>query len=456
MMPSQTGSTLWTAISGTATIGTTTKMISKASITKPSRNIASMTTRMAPAAPPGGSPAPRCTMSSPPRPRNTRLNMVAPIRMTKIMQVTCVVRCTTGASAAPSVPLMAASRIEPTAPTEAASVGVAMPPRIEPSTARMRSSGATSTAIRRRSQARSLSAPAGSGGIAGDVCREEHRHADQIEDVEPDQREARNERAGEQVADRHRGRREIALLKLRRLVGGGKLVAEQHQHGRRRENLRQASRWRRRCRRRAACRSRGAAWSAARSGPSSRWWRRPRPWRRRARCRRWRPRCRGRRASAPNSRAMVSSNSSAMRERSSITPMKMNSGMASSTSLVITPIDALRQRAEEREAHQAGEVAQHGEAERHAAERQRHRIAEEQRAADRDDHQDGEDFSGRHAAHRSRGSPGPCPAAPSSRRTAGSASSAGTPPAALTSRARFPGSPRSAPRKAARTRAAPA
>src|ERR1043166_5351576 len=40
---------------------------------------------------------------------------------------------------------------------------------------------------------------------------------------------------------------------------------------------------------------------------------------------------------APNSRPIVSSRSSAMRERSSITPMKMNSGMASSTALVITP-----------------------------------------------------------------------------------------------------------------------
>ena len=34
---------------------------------------------------------------------------------------------------------------------------------------------------------------------------------------------------------------------------------------------------------------------------------------------------------------MVSNKSSAMRERSSITPMKMNSGMASSTSLPMTP-----------------------------------------------------------------------------------------------------------------------
>ncbi len=40
MMPSQTGSTPGILSSGGATIGTTTKMISKASITKPSRNIA--------------------------------------------------------------------------------------------------------------------------------------------------------------------------------------------------------------------------------------------------------------------------------------------------------------------------------------------------------------------------------------------------------------------------------
>jgi len=39
----------------------------------------------------------------------------------------------------------------------------------------------------------------------------------------------------------------------------------------------------------------------------------------------------------PNSRPMVSSSSSAMRERSSITPMKMKSGIASSTSLVMIP-----------------------------------------------------------------------------------------------------------------------
>ena len=97
--------------------------------------------------------------------------MVAPIRITKIMLVTCVVRAITGTStprnaAGPS--FASASRIAPTAPTEAASVGVAMPPRIEPSTARMSRIGATSTAISRRASARPRRA-CGSGGIAGDV-----------------------------------------------------------------------------------------------------------------------------------------------------------------------------------------------------------------------------------------------------------------------------------------------
>ena len=221
-----------------------------------------------------------------------------------------------------------------------------MPPRIEPSTARMRRSGATSTAIRRPRQRKAFRRT-GIGRDRGRGLRKEHRHADQIENVHRHQREARHERAGEQIADRHRRRREIALRKLRRLIGGRELVAEQHQHGGGRKDLRQASRSRRPCRRRAACRSRGAAWSAARSGPSSRWWRRPRPWRRRASVPTIATEMPRPPRSVPNSRPMVSSSSSAMRERSSITPMKMNSGIASSTSLVITPIDALRQRADE-------------------------------------------------------------------------------------------------------------
>src|SRR5664280_1240160 len=87
MMPSQTGSTPGIVSSAGATIGTTTKMISKASITKPSRNIASITASTAPFTPPGKLASARCTMSSPPSARNTRLNSVAPINMRKIMAV---------------------------------------------------------------------------------------------------------------------------------------------------------------------------------------------------------------------------------------------------------------------------------------------------------------------------------------------------------------------------------
>src|SRR5277367_3298613 len=63
------------------TIGTTTKMISKASITKPSTNTASITASTAPPVPPGRCVSRRSTSRSPPSPRNTRLKIVAPIRI---------------------------------------------------------------------------------------------------------------------------------------------------------------------------------------------------------------------------------------------------------------------------------------------------------------------------------------------------------------------------------------
>ena len=166
MMPSQTGSTPGIFSSAGATIGTTTKMISKASITKPSRNIASITASTAPLVPPGRLVSARLTMSSPPSARNTRLNSVAPIRMRKIMLVICVVFSTTGIMTPRRLVFIAASNIAPTAPTDAASVGVAMPPRIEPSTARISSSGATRTAASLRANAKPRGA-VGSGGMAG-------------------------------------------------------------------------------------------------------------------------------------------------------------------------------------------------------------------------------------------------------------------------------------------------
>ena len=63
----------------------------------------------------------------------------------------------------------AASKIAPTAPTDAASVGVATPPRMEPSTARISAIGAMRTAISRRANAKPCGAN-GSGAIAGDFC----------------------------------------------------------------------------------------------------------------------------------------------------------------------------------------------------------------------------------------------------------------------------------------------
>ncbi len=48
----------------------------------------------------------------------------------------------------PMPPLRAASRMAPTAPTLAASVGVATPNRIEPSTAAISAMGASSASIR--------------------------------------------------------------------------------------------------------------------------------------------------------------------------------------------------------------------------------------------------------------------------------------------------------------------
>ena len=77
--------------------------------------------------------------------------------------------------------------------------------------------------------------------------------------------------------------------------------------------------------------------------------------------------------------------------------MKMKSGMATSTSLVITPKTRCGSAPRSADAHGARDVAEQREAERHAAERQRHRIAGEQQPADREDHQDGEDFR-HHAA----------------------------------------------------------
>ena len=69
--------------------------------------------------------------------------------------------------------------------------------------------------------------------------RTQRRHGDEEREIKPDQQQAGQERAGEQVAHRHDIGRELALRELRRLIGVVELVAEQHQHGRGRNDLRQ-------------------------------------------------------------------------------------------------------------------------------------------------------------------------------------------------------------------------
>jgi hypothetical protein len=89
------------------------------------------------------------------------------------MLVICAVLVSTGmstarAQAVRASDLISASKIAPTAPIEADSVGVATPPRIDPSTARMSRIGAISASTSRCASANPWGAP-GSGGIAGEV-----------------------------------------------------------------------------------------------------------------------------------------------------------------------------------------------------------------------------------------------------------------------------------------------
>jgi hypothetical protein len=68
-------------------------------------------------------------------------------------------------------------------------------------------------------------------------------------------------------------------------------------------------------------------------------------------------------------------------------------------------VDAVGQRAENAEAHDAEKMPERGKGERHAGQRQRHWIAGHQRNDDGDDQQDGEGFSERHGTAIATGSP---------------------------------------------------
>ena len=154
------------------------------------------------------------------------------------MLTICVVFSQTGRSSVVSGALRAASTIAPTAPIDAASVGVAMPPRIEPSTAAISSQrrdqhlgeAATQRKTARRFWVR---------WQRGRSFWPQDRDRDQKQQIKRDQRKSRHQRAGKQVTDRKRTWGENAFRELCGLVGVSELVAEQHQHGRRRKNLRE-------------------------------------------------------------------------------------------------------------------------------------------------------------------------------------------------------------------------
>ncbi len=80
--------------------------------------------------------------SSPPNERITSEKAVAPMKSAKMNEVVCIVSMQASRSTRMfSLPLSAASSMAPKAPRPAASVGVAMPKKIEPSTATISAAG---------------------------------------------------------------------------------------------------------------------------------------------------------------------------------------------------------------------------------------------------------------------------------------------------------------------------
>ena len=145
MMPSHTGLTSALSSAG-AIIGTTMKTISMNSRMKPSRKISTITNTSAVTDPPGSENKNSSTTSSPPSPRKVSENMDAPIRIPKTMQeMRVVLRTTSPRIFQLTILRVAASSMAPTAPNDAASVGVARPPRMDPRTARIRNKGGIRT-----------------------------------------------------------------------------------------------------------------------------------------------------------------------------------------------------------------------------------------------------------------------------------------------------------------------
>ena len=172
MMPSHTGSSPIASKIG-PTMGTTTKVISIKSRIKPSRKITTMTTSVAPTTPPGMRVNRSSINSSPPKPRKIRENIAEPIRIMNTMVVTSVVDWVTSRNLLiVNCRRPSASRVAPMAPTPAASVGVAAPLRIEPSTATINTTGGNrlrSNLAAERLDSPSTSATGASSGLSREM-----------------------------------------------------------------------------------------------------------------------------------------------------------------------------------------------------------------------------------------------------------------------------------------------
>ena len=97
---------------------------------------------MAPKIPPGISLSNPSTKMSPPNPLKTREKSEAPIRMRKIIDVISVVFWAICLTKSREIVLaLMANKIAPSAPIPAASVGVATPNKIDPSTETISSIG---------------------------------------------------------------------------------------------------------------------------------------------------------------------------------------------------------------------------------------------------------------------------------------------------------------------------
>ena len=138
---SHRGSTPRCSMMGAST-GTIMKVISIKSRKQPARKIIPITTLRMPHLPKGRPRIRSRTWASPFKPRNTSPRVVAPTRIMKTMQVRLVVPFMTSIRVFRlSFPCMAVRSVAPTAPTAAASVGEAIPAKIDPNTAIIRNKG---------------------------------------------------------------------------------------------------------------------------------------------------------------------------------------------------------------------------------------------------------------------------------------------------------------------------